>query len=212
MIDIDELDDIRASQMQDPAFSKLGDIYVPGEGADDPVAFVIGEAPGATEVMKHRPFVGPAGQAQRDLMAIARLHTEDWQDDERKLYGVANCWLTNVVKFYPPNRNGSRKPLPNEISAARRYLRREWVAVGRPSLIIPVGGVALHAVTGRPTSILRAAGKCHYTTSREGEKLFVWPMVHPSFGLRTPAVRGLIERDWESLAQWMTSMASNGAS
>lgn len=206
-IDWDELDAIQDEQIRHTAFHGLDINYIPGEG-EYPIAFIIGEAPGAQEVIAGRPFVGPAGRAQRDLMAIAGLHTEDYQDDERMTYGVGNCWLTNVVKFYPPNRNGSRKPLPFEVTAARPYLRREWIAVGRPRLIIPVGGVALKAVTGKPTSILRAAGKLHKATTNgiyDGQRLdlYVWPMVHPSFGLRTPAVQPLIEKDWEVLATWM---------
>lgn len=205
-IDWDELENLWDDQCRDTAFSALDGRYVPGEGAsENPIAFIVGEAPGAQEVIKGRPFVGPAGRAQRDLMHIAQLCTGELRCEHE-----ANCWLTNVIKFYPPNRNGSRKPLPTEIAAAQPYLRREWIAVGRPSLIIPVGGVALHALTGKPTSILRAAGKCHAATSREGQKLYVWPMVHPSFGLREPAVRNLIEKDWENLAAWMTAMKSSG--
>lgn len=183
----------------------LSSVYVPGEGcADRPLAMVIGEAPGAQEEIRRRPFVGPSGAAQRDLMAVAHLFTHD-----TGALGVwpytgyaANTWLTNVVKFRPPLRNGSRAPLPIEIKAARPWLRHEWVTIGKPRLIIPVGGVALEAVIGRRVSILRAAGKCHWVKSRDGIDMAIWPMVHPAYGLRNPSVQPALEADWERLAAW----------
>jgi uracil-DNA glycosylase len=207
-IDWEELDAIADEQKLDKAFEGLIHPYpyVGGEG-DNPEAFIIGEAPGAQEAAQGRPFVGPAGRIMRQLMGFARLHTEDWQDDERKEYGVANCWLTNVVKFRPP---GNRNPTDAEIIAARHYIRREWRAIGFPQLIIPVGSIALQAITGKKQSILRAAGKLHLAKSKEGTQLFVWPMVHPSFGVRNPPVRPLLELDWERLAGWLDSQYRQG--
>jgi uracil-DNA glycosylase family 4 len=205
-IDWDRLDYLQGAQEDDPAFKSLMPSYVPGEG-EYPIAFIIGEAPGAQDVIKRRPFVDAAGSVLRDLMATAGLHVRHpWftNDDPE-----ANCWLTNVVKFRPPMRNGTRRPTPEEVAAARPYLRQEWVAVGRPRIIIPIGGVAFRAVTGKPASILRAAGKLWppIISNDDGAPLFVWPMVHPAFGLRTPEVQPLIEKDWETLAAWMAKHA-----
>lgn len=193
----DEVMDWRASLV-----TELSHKYVSGEG-DNPDAFIIGEAPGAQEEVRRRPFVGPAGVVMRDLMAIAGLYSS--ADDKRLegLEGGPNCWLTNVVKFRPMTAGKrNRKPTPFEVQAFRPWLRREWIAVGKPRLIIPVGGLALEAVTGKKVSILQVAGKPQEVTSREGLQLFMWPMVHPSFGLRVPAIRRLIEMDWEHLAMW----------
>lgn len=178
------------------AFPELSTTYVPGEG-DNPEAFIIGEAPGAQEEIHQRPFVGSAGIVLRQLMEIADLYSE-----HRSLEtGAPNCWLTNVVKFRPPK---NRNPTPSEVKAARPWLMKEWEAVGSPKLIIPVGGIALKAVTGRQhISILRAAGKNHdYLSAYTGQILHIWPMVHPSFGLRNPAVQPLLEKDWEALGAW----------
>lgn len=183
---------------------QLSSIYVAGEGnARDPVAMVIGEAPGAQEEIKRRPFVGPAGVAQRDLMELAGLYMHsEYAGNGADHRCLANCWLTNAVHFRPPLRDGSRAPLDIEIKAARMWLRHEWECIGKPRLIIPVGGVALEAVTGKRLSILRAAGKCHWYTNREGVRMAIWPMVHPAFGLRNPGVRPLLEQDWEKLGDW----------
>lgn len=202
MIDWDALDVLRKREMCSGGFGSLGTRYVPGEG-DNPQAFIIGEAPGAQEEIKGRPFVGPAGAVLRQLMMLAGLHTEAFPN-----FPDANCWLTNVVKFRPP---GNRNPTEAEIKAARPYLREEWIAVGRPRLIIPVGGIALRAITGKQISILRAAGKCHWYageyTGKGGPNLAIWPMVHPSFGLRNPGVQPLLEEDWERLGKWRSANA-----
>lgn len=208
-IDWEELAEVEDGYCQTFYDADLSAVYVSGEG-DNPEAFIIGEAPGAQEEAQRRPFVGPAGVVMRDLMALAGLYASIPRDGKPHVinneHGLENCWLTNVIKFRPPR---NRKPLPAEVIEARPWLRREWIAVGKPQLIIPVGGTALEAVTGKRVSILRAAGKCHKARSRCGLELFVWPMVHPSFGLRTPAVQPLLEQDWERLAAWRKERATN---
>jgi len=205
MIDWDALETQALEQQNCIAFADLSSRFVPGEG-DNPTAMIIGEAPGATEAITRRPFVGPAGQVLRELMDIAGLKA-----DSRSYAAVSdppNCWLTNVVKFRPPK---NRKPEWAEVQAARPWLREEWLAIGSPKLIIPVGGTALTVVTGRQSiSILRAAGKCHAYKSRLGPEMYIWPMVHPSFGLRNPEVQPLLEQDWEALGVWRNEFESTG--
>jgi DNA polymerase len=179
-------------------YPELSKNYVGGEGADDaPEAMLIGEAPGADEDIQQRPFVGPAGMVLRQLMALASLYAG------KEI--ASNCWVTNVVKFRPP-RNAT--PSEQMIRSVRPYLRDEWEAIGKPRLIIPIGGVALQAITGRKISILRAAGKGHYYAGRytgKGEpNLIIWPMVHPSYGMRSRStqLQEVLEADWERLGEW----------
>lgn len=201
MIDYDALEEMALEQQYMTAFNGLSKTFVPGEG-DNPTAFIIGEAPGAHEDVARRPFVGPAGQVLRELMGIANLFSTPSRCGPP--YGP-NCWLTNVVKFRPPK---NRKPTDAEIKASRPYLMREWKAVGSPSLVIPIGGIALMAVTGKPTSILRAAGKHHkYLSASTGKTLHIWPMVHPSYVMRlkNTQLEELIEQDWERLGAWINA-------
>lgn len=172
--------------------------YVMGEGAN-PQAFIVGEAPGADEDVKGRPFVGPAGEVLRQLMDMADFRATP---QVHKNYTLPpNCWLTNVVKFRPP-RNGT--PTETEIKAFRPLLLKEWRAVGKPRIIIPVGGVALQAIIGRRVSILKAAGKCH---SYKG--CYIWPMVHPSYGMRSnnEQLQEILEQDWVNLRKWRNAKA-----
>lgn len=201
---------VYTSLEEDPAFEHLqtrGNPLIEGEG-DNPIALIIGEAPGAIEVVKKRPFVGPAGYVLRQLMAHARLYTHDvghpgnpdWKVPEWK----ANCWVTNVVKWRPPS---NRTPTLEEIKAARPHLRREWVAIGRPDIIITVGSPALTAVLGRKSSILKRAGQMfsHFDSEREPQSIVFWPMIHPSFGLRNEHIRDTIESHWIRLRGWLAN-------
>lgn len=202
MIDYETLDEIadEARDIRRLQFPELSSRYVPGEGnGDNPEAFIIGEAPGADEDIVRRPFVGRTGKIQRQLMEIAGLYSVP-----QKFGTDPNCWLTNAVKFRPPR---NAKPSDGMIRAYRHLLLAEWQAVGAPRVVVCVGGTALFAVTGRKLSILRTAGKPHYYASqRTGHgkpTMIIWPMVHPSFGVRAgPEVQALLEQDWERFAEW----------
>lgn len=175
----------------------LSERYVPGEGGN-PRVLIVGEAPGAQEDSALRPFVGDAGRVLRDLMAAVGLFT-----GETPHFGLPNCWLTNLVHFRPP---GNRTPLPAEISVARLGLRDEWVAVGKPEIIVPVGKIPTQAIFGKKMSILRVAGSLIEHRSRQGKKLKIWPMIHPSFGLRNKSMIPMIEKDWDKFAEWFASI------
>lgn len=179
-----------------------GSRYVEGEGSPVPEAFIIGEAPGAEEDVAGRPFVGAAGKVLRQLMAMAGLFATPSGGVH-----IENSWLTNVVKFRPPK---NAKPTDEEIKAFRPVLLEEWVVVGKPRLIIPVGGVALQAITGKKMSILSTAGKCHKYRARNGMELAIWPMVHPSYGMRSgnEQLQELLEQDWINLGNWRNEQST----
>lgn len=181
--------------------SGLSERYVPGEG-DNPRVFIVGEAPGAQEDSALRPFVGDSGRILRELMASVGLFT-----GETPHFGEPNCWLTNVVHFRPPR---NRTPTPAELKVARIGLRVEWIAVGRPRIIVPIGGTALKTIMGRgPYSILKMAGSNWPRMSNDGKYyLNFWPMIHPSFGIRNKNVIPLIEKDWGKFEDWLKATGS----
>ena len=214
MINRNGLINLHEEIRSDPAFEHLRagkQPLIPGEG-DKPIAFIIGEAPGAVEVMKGRPFVGPAGEVMRELMDIAGLWaTPQWSRGSDKFPETTgeilpNCWLTNVIKYRPPM---NRTPTLPEIKASRKYIRREWELVGRPKMIIPVGAVALTCVMGKPMSILKHAGIAEFKTTRPTlknpfpEAITVWPMIHPSYALRNKEMQPTLEQQWEKLGEWL---------
>lgn len=171
----------------------LSDRYVPGESwGENPehdgkprFCMVIGEAPGATEDTKLRPFVGRAGILLRFLMTGASLPP---------------TWITNVVKFRPI---GNRTPTDAEIESAKPYLRAEWEAIDCPKVIICLGNTPLTAVTGRG-GILNRAGKREEWDGSAYAPMHVWPMLHPSFVLRGKGnVKALAEKHWRALSDWL---------
>jgi uracil-DNA glycosylase family 4 len=190
---ISDLEDLHEAMRSDLNFADLRkgkNPLIPGEGRSPTRVMIVGEAPGADEVMQGRPFVGTSGQVLRQLMRIAELTTGDNQMRP-------NCWLTNAVKYRPPR---NRTPLWYEINKFRPYLLREWHIVGRPELMITVGAVALSAFAGRQLSIGPHVGKP--ITLANG--VVVWPMFHPAFGLRgSDHVKDIIESHWQALAEWM---------
>jgi uracil-DNA glycosylase family 4 len=181
----------REWQKMNPSFSPH---YVPGEGPYRPTAFVIGEAPGAQEDVQRRPFVGAAGTALRALMSTAGLYSTPVDSL------LPNTWITNVIKFRPER---NRTPIIPEIDSVRQLLFEEWIAVGKPQLIIPVGRTALYAVYGRQISITRVSGQLDERASvNTTSPLFIWPMIHPSFAIRNKQAQPLLERDWAKLGTW----------
>lgn len=196
------LDAIYEDMRRDKGFRHLKPSrLVPGEGSEtSSIAFIVGEAPGAKEDLILRPFVGDAGEILRQLMDSAGLHSYFSEGSQYR----PNCWLTNVLKYRPP---ANRTPTWDEIQVCRPYLRREWHAVYRPRLIIPVGGVAFTAVMGVQLSILKYAGQGIIKQSRTGPRwrteLAVWPMIHPAYALRNKAAQPTVEAHWAKLGEWL---------
>src|SRR4030065_2806620 len=112
-----DLIDLRVAYEESGEFSHLAVQhikYVPGRGSKSPVAMLIGEAPGASENLHGKPFVGRSGRVLDQLMQIARLRADDVVDvpidvdsGEPEVGERANVYVTNTVKYRPP---GNRTP------------------------------------------------------------------------------------------------------
>ncbi len=101
-------------------------LKVLGEGPPDAQVLLVGEAPGATELVKIRPFVGESGQILRTLLGPALDRT----------------YITNTVVCHPP---GNRTPTPDE--TARCFGRLvDLAAMLQPRLIVAVGNTARDVV------------------------------------------------------------------
>ena len=178
----------------------LSPVYVSGEG-DNPSVFIAGEAPGAQEELRRRPFVGESGLLLRRLMELASLRSQPYASPGKPtMIWESNCWLTNTVKFRPPR---NRTPRPSETDGVRHLLLEEWKAVGSPSIVVPVGAVALRAIMGPGWSILRVAGTHQFITNKQGEEMSIFPMIHPSYALREKRIRKIVEKHWEALGSYL---------
>lgn len=203
-----DLIDLYEKYHEDPRFDHfraLGMNLVPGRGSHRPKAMLIGEAPGAQENLRKKPFVGKAGKLLDQLMALAGLFAEDVAPDgdgqgpSMEVGREANAFITNAVKYRPDTKN--RTPTYEEATAGREYLREEWKILGRPPVIVVLGGVAANAVYTEKVSISALAGK--YEELPGG--VFLWSMYHPMVGIYNQHMRPIMERHWEELGRWLLS-------
>jgi DNA polymerase len=135
-----------------------------GDGDPFAQAMFVGEGPGADEDAQGVPFVGKAGRLLTDIiekgMRIKRSET----------------YIANIVKCRPP---GNRDPEPVERETCFPFLVKQIEAV-QPRVIVALGKVAAHTLTGDEIAISRIRGKWY-----EFHGVPVMPTFHPSYLLRT---------------------------
>jgi uracil-DNA glycosylase family 4 len=149
---------------------------VPGEGPADAKLVFIGEGPGFHENEQGRPFVGAAGHFLDELLANIGMSREE-------------VFICNVIKCRPP---GNRDPQVDEIQACSKYLDRQIRAIN-PKVIITLGrfSMARYFPNARISTI---HGKARVVNGR-----LVMPMYHPAAALHQPALRRVVEEDFELL-------------
>ena len=102
-------------------------------------AYMYGQAPGIVEGEERLPWRGRAGRTLRRWLAL----------DEERFYATFFC--ASVTRCYPgraPSGRGDRTPTPREQDLCQFW--RDWeLALLRPRLIVPVGGLAIRRLLGR---------------------------------------------------------------
>lgn len=129
-----------------------------GEGNGNcPDLFFIGEAPGPSEDLQGRPFVGRAGMLLDRMIGAMGYRRED-------------VYLCNAVNCRPDN---NRPPEKREIEACFEYLIGQVRAV-RPKVIVALGATAFASLFGGKKKITEIRGKW-----QEFEGIPVLPTYHP---------------------------------
>ncbi|MBE5781836.1 MAG: uracil-DNA glycosylase [Clostridiales bacterium] len=163
-----------------------------GDGKrDHPLLMLIGEAPGETEVIKRRPFVGKAGKNLDEFLQLAHLSREE-------------IFVSNVVKIRPAERGATgrlrnRAPNKEELSLFTPWLLREIEAV-QPKALVTLGNVPLKALTEDKATIGDYHGVWH--ESRSGIPLFA--LYHPASIIYRRALAPVYEQDVMQLAASLT--------
>ena len=160
-----------------------------GEGKEDrPLLMLIGEAPGETEVVKGRPFVGKAGKNLDEFLRLAGL--------EREEIFVSNTVKIRPTEIGPTGRTRNRAPSKEELSLFVPWLLREISAV-KPAALVTLGNVPLKALTDGKTTV----GACHgqWVQSRAGVPLFA--LYHPASIIYRRALAPVYEQDVLTLAE-----------
>ena len=143
-------------------------------------AYMFGQAPGVVEGEERLPWRGRAGRTLRRWLEL----------EEDDFYATFYC--ASVTRCYPgraPSGRGDRTPTPREQELCAFW--REWeLALLRPRLLVPVGGLAIRRVLG-PTPLAECVGRRF-----ELDGMATIPLPHSSGAsgwLNAPAHRRLVE-------------------
>ncbi|HET7287425.1 MAG TPA: uracil-DNA glycosylase [Pyrinomonadaceae bacterium] len=134
----------------------------------------VGEAPGADEDAKARPFVGRAGQLLTKIIEAIGMKREE-------------VLIGNVNRCRPP---GNRAPMPDEASTCKPYLLRE-IAVAQPEVIVVLGNTAMKNLLDTREGITKLRG-----IFQDYKGIKVMPTFHPAYLLRDPSKK---RETWEDL-------------
>lgn len=186
--------------------------FVYGEGPQQPVLLLIGEAPGEFELVDNIPFVGRAGvELMKSLVSIG-LTRED-------------VYMTSAVRSRPyrwgtkkerdgkrTERKYNRPPTRKEIIAHAPLLDYEVVNIA-PKLIVTLGNIGLQRLLGKEAKVTELHGEVlsrpvQYLANLEDEQ-FSWteetyriiPTFHPASVFYRPSHRPSIEKDWLKIGE-----------
>jgi len=146
---------------------------IEGEGNLHAKVMVVGEAPGKSEDLHGRPFIGKSGKLLNEILEEAGLSREE-------------VYITNIVKCRPP---GNRNPEPEEVDACFPHLHAQ-IELIKPTVIIALGAFAARVLTEREEPISSIRGKAFGVTD-----FVVVPTFHPAYILRNRNKRELLVKD-----------------
>lgn len=170
---------------QCPLYEEHGGLsqYVPPIDNSGASYALIGEAPGADEVIEGAPFVGASGQEQDQYLSHANLG--------RHLFHIQN-----IVQCRPPN---NRDPKPAEIQCCQQFLLK-YLEDNHPSVIGAVGRFATRFLMGPNTSMEYCHGVPH-RVEVAGYTPIVIPIYHPAAGMKSTTLMTHITNDYKALGQ-----------
>lgn len=137
-----------------------------GRGPASARIAIIGEAPGATELIEGKPFVGMSGNLLSQMIKRVKI-------DESSL------WITNAVLCKCVDASGqNRPPTPIEIECCKPRLMAELHACG-VRRVLTLGASAINAFAPSKDGITKRRGR---VVQAEGFEIL--PSFHPAFILR----------------------------
>ena len=139
--------------------------------AREPLAMLVGQAPGKTEVVDRRPFAGRAGRTLFRWFASVGISE---QVARQRIYIAA---ITRCFPGSSPSGRGDRVPSPFQIANCSSWLEAE-IAMIRPAVIIPVGRLAIERFLGNGL-LSDLVGRAHVLSGMPGAPVAI-PLPHPS--------------------------------
>lgn len=134
-----------------------------GTGSKKADWMLIGEAPGQSEDLEGKPFVGKAGLLLTEMLRAMGL-------------GRDEVFIANILKCRPPN---NRDPRPEEIQSCSEFLQRQ-IAEVKPRIILAVGRVAAQNLLKTDATIGKLRGSVH-----RYQEIPVVVIYHPAYLLRS---------------------------
>jgi len=162
--------------------------------AREPLAMLVGQAPGKTEVVDRRPFAGRAGRTLFRWLASVGI---DEQVARRRIYIAA---MTRCFPGSSPSGRGDRLPSPAQIANCSAWLDAEIETI-RPAVIIPVGRLAIERFLGGGL-LSELIGRAHTLRDVAGAPVAI-PLPHPSGAsswIHAPGHIDLVNRSLELIA------------
>lgn len=154
---------------------------VNGIGPLDARIMIIEEAPGHDEDLEGQPFVGKAGRKLNGLLSRVGIHRSQVR-------------ITSATRCFPSLRTeeGFRPPSWQEINTCLPYLDKEIAAI-KPTVIIPLGSLALKALLGDKKATISANRGTEIWSEKYNCKIM--PTMHPSAVLRNPDLEETVVQD-----------------
>lgn len=173
--------------------------------AREPLAMLVGQAPGKTEVVDRRPFAGRAGRTL--FRWLGEVGIEE-SVARRRIYIAA---ITRCFPGPHPSGRGDRVPSPAQMANCASWLDAE-IATIAPSVIILVGRLAIERFLGSgPLS--EHVGRTHPLTDFPGRPLAI-PLPHPSGAsswIHTPGHIALVRSSLELIAHHLPQLVRESA-
>jgi uracil-DNA glycosylase len=166
---------------------------VPGAVFSGPASasvMVVGQAPGVTETAVGRPFNGLSGRRLFEWLARAGWEEEAFREAQ---------YMSAVTKCYTgkgKGDKGDRVPTRAEQRLCAPFLERE-LALVRPKLLLPVGGLAVRRFLG---SRAKRLGDVVGEAFASDDGSWIVPLPHPSgasLWLNRPENRARVDRALE---------------
>lgn len=111
----------------------------------------IGEAPGESEDVIGKPFVGPAGKLLDDMIDRAIGHRVEFGENAVEELPPLRLAFTNLVCCIPKNPDGKVEPSKECVKACNARLV-EFIRLAEPKMVVRVGKLAQKEVGGCMTT------------------------------------------------------------
>ncbi|MBO7448763.1 MAG: uracil-DNA glycosylase [Clostridiales bacterium] len=154
-------------------------------GARKAPLMIIGEAPGESEDLEGKPFVGRSGKLLQNLI---------------KAYGIkdSDYHICNICKCRPPE---NRRPTPTEIHACKKHLAKQFRLV-EPKIILLCGSTAYEGFFNEKPLMSSVRGNF---TTRNGYEIMT--TYHPAYALRNPKMKIPMMEDFEKVYKRLVELS-----